>query len=172
MILGEYFFKRKVQKLIAASCSRKHKFCSLDDAGSILVLYRYEDRVAVEPELEKLRSMKKRIFCCVTYSGPVNNDNPSMIYLNRSKDADKYGIPNPDISARLAKVPADILIDLSRDKCHTLKVLMLQHPSLFKVGERLLKDSVYDFSIIMTDGGGTADLFGYLLFYLQTIRSK
>lgn len=172
MILGEYFFKRKVKKLIDNARSGKHKFCSLDDAGSMLILYQYEDKEAVEPLLEKLRSTKKRIFCCISHSGTIENDNPSMIYVNRNKDADKYGIPNADISAQLAKVQADVLIDLSRGKCHTLKVLMLQHPSLFKVGERLLDDSVYDFSIIMTDGGGTADLFGYILFYLQTIRSK
>lgn len=172
MILGEYFFKRKVRKLIASSRSREHKFCSWDEAKSILVLFRDEDRPAVEPLLEKLRSSNKRMACCVSYAGVVTNDNPSMIYVSRAKDADKYGIPNPEISDRIAKLEADVLIDLSRGKCHTLSVLMLQHPSLFKVGERLLDDSVYDFSINMTDGGGTADLFGYILFYLQTIRSK
>lgn len=172
MIFGDYFFKRKIHKLINDSRSRKHQFCSLEDADNILILYRHEDKMAVEPGLEKLRLMNKRICCCVTYSGLINNDDSSTIYLNTSKDSDKYGIPNKEISDRLAKVPADILIDLSRGKCHTLKALMLQHPARFKVGERLSADSDYDFAIIMTDGGGITDLFDYLLFYLQTIRSK
>lgn len=172
MIFGNYFFKRKVQKLIADSHGRKHKFCSLEDARSLLVLFRNEDKAAVEPLLEKLRASGKRISCCVSYTGTKDHDDPSVLYVNKNKEADKYGIPNADISARLAKIEADVLIDLSRGKCHALSVLMLQHPSRFKVGERLMDETIYDFSIIMTDGGGTAELFGYILFYLQTIRSK
>ncbi len=172
MLFEEYIFKRKVRKLTDAARSRKHKFCSWDAADHVLILYRNEDKGNIEPIVEKLRSTQKQICCCVTCSGVIKEDEPSTIYVNKSRDVDKYGIPNSAVSSRIAEVKADILIDLSRDKCHTLKVLMIQHPSLFKVGERLSDDAAYDFSIVMTDGEGTAELFEYLLFYLQTIRSK
>lgn len=172
MILGNYFFKRKVRNLMESSRARKHKYCSLEEAVNILVLYRYEDRADIEPVLNKLLQMKKKLYCCVTCSGPVADNDPSVIHIDKHKDADKYGIPHEEICARVAKTPADILIDLSRGKCHTLQVLLLQHPSLFKVGERLNDDAGYDFSIILTEGGSAGDLFEYLLFYLQTIRSK
>lgn len=172
MILDNYFFKRKVRKLVEASRARKHKYCSLEETESILVLYRYEDKKYVEPTLNKLRQMKKKLYSCITCPGPVADNDSSVVYIDRYKDVDKHGIPHDEIGSRVAKIPADILIDLSRGKCHTLRVLLLQHPSLFKVGERLEDNSVYDFSIILTDGGTVGDLFEYLLFYLQTIRSK
>lgn len=171
MKLGEYFFKRKIQNLIEKSRSRMHRFCSLDDADSILVLYRSEDREAVEPLLKKLVSMKKRIYACVSCSGIINQSNSSEICINKSKETDKYGVPNAELSDKIAKISADILIDLSMGKCHTLKALMLQHPSTFKVGARISDNSIHDFSIIMTEGGA-AELFEHLLFYLQTIRTK
>ena len=151
---------------------RKHRFCSLDDARSVLVLYRNEDRGILETQLKNLQLSKKQVCCCVSCSGVVAHPDSSEIYIDKGKEADKYGVPKAELSDRIAKIPADILIDLSRGKCHTLKVLMLQHPSAFKVGERFSDDPIYDFSIIMTEGGNTAELFEHLLFYLQTIRTK
>lgn len=173
MIFGEFFFKRKIRKLIENHTSRKHRFCSLEDAADILVLYRHEDTMAVEPKLKELKAMKKNVISCVSCSSKsVEESTPFVIHINEAKEADKYGIPNSELSAKVAKIKADILIDLSRGNCHILKVLMLQHPSTFKVGERAKEDSLYDFSLIMTEGAETAELFENLLFYLRTIRSK
>lgn len=117
--------------------------------------------------------MKKQIRCVFSSKDAVSQpDDSSLLFIDKSKEADKYGIPNDEVSAKVAKIPADILIDLSRGKCHVLKVLMLQHQAAFKIGESLPDSSFYDFSISMTERGGTADLFEYLLFYLQSIRSK
>lgn len=172
MILRKYFLNRMIRRLIDESRFREHKYCSLDEATSILVLYCHEDGDSIKPMLDNLRSMNKELTCCVTSTENVDQKDSSVIYINKKTDTDKYGIPKPKIMDRIVKIPADILIDLSRNRCSTQKFIMLQHPSQLKVGERLADDFVYDFSIIMTDRGETVDLFGYLLFYLQTIPSK
>lgn len=173
MIFGDYFFKRKIQGLIDAQRTRKHQYCSLDEAKDILILYRLEDAQALEPQLKKLRSMNKRVRCCVCCGHDASQPaDPSVVYINKAARTDRNGMPDAELSAEISALPADILIDLSRGKCHTLKALMLQHPSRFKAGERLQDESVYDFSVIMTDGGGIGELFEYLLFYLRTIRTK
>ncbi|MDD3062545.1 MAG: hypothetical protein PHX50_06835 [Massilibacteroides sp.] len=117
--------------------------------------------------------MGKNVYCCMSGHGDIAllND-PSFVYINKTKTVNKYGIPDDKIKMKVLGFPADILIDLSRGKCYTLKLLMLQHPSTFKVGERLGDESLYDFSIIMKGGERTSDLFENLLFYLQSIRSK
>ena len=55
MRLTNYFIKKKVQSLAFGAASRKHGFCSLEDAGHILVLYQADDHELVEPCLEVLR---------------------------------------------------------------------------------------------------------------------
>lgn len=173
MIFGEYFFKKKVRKMIEQSGSRKRRYCSLGEAGSVLVLFRNEDKDRLKKQLEELRSLNAKVHCCVTGDKAADGaEDPSVLYIDKSADVDKYGMPKPEVANRVFTIPADILIDLSRGKCRTLKVLMLQHPSAFKTGEKLSDNSFCDFSIVMTEGGGTTELFEYLLFYLQTIRSK
>lgn len=173
MIFGEYFFKKKVRKMIELSNSRKHRYCSLDEAENILVLFRDEDRDQIEEQLKKIRSLKKQVRYCVACDNIMDKPaDPSVYYIYKNKDTDKYGIPNQEVTNNILKIPADILFDLSRGKSHTLKAIMLQHPSMFKIGEKLGEEAYYDFSIIMTEGGGIKELFENLLFYLQTIRSK
>ena len=43
MRLTNYFIKKKVQSLASGAASRKHEFCTLEDAGHILVLYQAKD---------------------------------------------------------------------------------------------------------------------------------
>ena len=59
MRLTNYFIKKKVQSLAFGAASRKHGFCSLEDAGHILVLYQADDHELVEPCLEVLRKKNK-----------------------------------------------------------------------------------------------------------------
>lgn len=171
-MLEGYRFKKKIRKLVYASADRMHRFCSLDDARDILVFYCYEDRDEVAPYIRKLREMGKQVYVVTTSSKTVTPpDDPSVIFISTEKKSNKYKILDAEVCHTVNEIPADILIDVSRGKCQALKALMLQHRSAFKVGERFSDESVYDFSMIMTSGG-PGELFEYLLFYLQSIRSK
>jgi hypothetical protein len=173
MILKKYLYNRKIRKLISEASSREHRFCPLEEANSVLALFLREDYDEVAPRLKELYSQNKQVYCCVSGNGSFERINElPCIYIDKTKDVDKYGIPIDEIQTKFMNSPADILFDLSRGKCRTLKLLLVQHPSTFKVGERLNEDFMYDFSMIMTEGRATSDLFENLLFYLRSIRSK
>lgn len=115
MIFGEYLFERKIRKLIKNNRSRAHQFCSLDKATDILVLYRYEDGEAIEPQLKKLAAMNKRVSCCISGTDvPPQPHSRSVVYIDRTKQADKYGIPDAVLSSIISGIHADILIDRSK----------------------------------------------------------
>jgi len=175
MIFADYFFKKKIRKLIAAASAREHQFCPLAEAKNILVLYNVEDELVVVPFIDQLTTQGKQVnsVAYMLKADTRKQDSPDKT-LSTSATFLVSGnkIPSKAICDRFNLFPADILIDLSREKSPPLKLLMLQHPAHFKVGIRYAEESIHDFAIIMTEGKSLSELSEQVLFYLQTIRSK
>lgn len=60
-----------MQSLLPGAASRKHEFCTLEDAGHILVLYQANDGELVEPCLDVLRKKNKKVQACVYVTGDL-----------------------------------------------------------------------------------------------------
>ncbi|MDH6533943.1 hypothetical protein D0T51_02925 [Parabacteroides sp. 52] len=173
MILNNYFIKRNVEKQATVAVGRKHCFRSLKEAHNILIFFEAKDEDKIEPCLETLRMLKKNVQVClyVSRKNPLEaNDSYQMIYEN--KDINRWGFPLAEISRQVNDIKADVLIDLTGDGCYSMKYIMLQHPSCFKVGLKRKEQDMYDFSLSVTDRDDLMYLFGQIIFYLQTIRSK
>jgi len=173
MILSNYFIKKKVVKMAAGAAKRKHCFRSLKEAHDILIFFEAKDEDKIEPCLETLRMLKKNVQVCLYVSRKIPlaaNDDYLMIYEN--KTIDSFGFPTLALCRKVNEIKADVLIDLTSGSCYPMKYLMLQHPSCFKVGLKRKEQDMYDFSLSVTDRDDLMYLFGQIIFYLQTIRSK
>lgn len=173
MRLTNYFIKKKVQSLAFGAASRKHGFCSLEDAGHILVLYQADDHELVEPCLEVLRKKNKKVQTCVYVSGdPLPEMVAPYTPIHATKDVNTWQVPTDAVLEQFKTIKADILIDLTRPDCYPMQYLMLQHPCGFKVGVKNAGIDLYDLSISVTEREDIKHLFEHILFYLQAIRSK
>ena len=173
MILTNYFLKRKLKTLIAQLTKRKRVFYSLKEAHRILVIYDSKERDALEPCVETLRMLRKKVTTCLfVSSGSPQSKEEGYLYVNGQKDIDIWGFPTQAKCKEINSCQADILIYMGLDNNYTLQYLMLQHPCLFKVGARQDGPEIFDLSILVTKKADLRFLFGQILFYLQTIRAK
>lgn len=173
--LSDFFIKRTVNKLAKVSLRRKHCFRSLKEAHDIVVFYEAKDREEVEPGLETLRMLKKQVYACVYSTGQEAGEDAGaylVIHDNENKDISLWGFPSLEIIDKIDALKADLLIDLTGKGCYPMKYLLLRHPSQFKIGIKRSEKDLYDFSISVTDRNELMYLFGQIIFYLQTIRSK
>lgn len=172
MSLTDYFIKRKVKRLASVSAKRKHAFCPLDEAKSILVLYQECDHAQVEAGLEKLRKLHKQVQVCV-YADRMNADMAdAYTVIQAKKDVDAWRMPSKSLVERVKAIRADIVIDLTPADCYPMQYIMLQHPCRFKVGVKHTEADLYDLAISVEKQEDLGQLFGHILFYLQAIRSK
>ena len=173
MRLTNYFIKKKVQSLASDAANRRHEFCTLEDARRVLVLYQADDHELVEPCLNALRKMQKKVVAGVFVSGEKNFEpNTSCIPVHAKKDLDTWSVPSDKVVEQFKTTGADIMIDLTRSDCYPMQYLMLQHPCRFKVGVKHVDVDLYDLSISVTEREDIKHLFEHILFYLQAIRSK
>lgn len=172
--LTDYFIKKGVNRLINNPTNRNHRFLSLKEAHDILIFYETKDRDEIEPCLETLRMLRKNVQVCLFSSGKVlPEEKASYLIIEDGKDINRLGYPTTNINKKVNAIKADILIDLTRKNCYPMKYLMLQHPSIFKIGlKRGNEQDIYDLAISVTDREDMMYLFGQIIFYLQTIRSK
>lgn len=168
-----YFIRKKVKALAGRSDRRQSRFCSLSEARQVLVLFNVEDREAVEPCLATLRKLNKNIRTCVYVSADTVPDmSSSSLVIHTKKDLDMWYVPKEEIRKEFNACSADILIDLTTGNNYVMQYLLLQHPSLFKVGARSNDLDLYDLTISVTEATDIKHIFEHILFYLQTIRSK
>ena len=175
MIISTYFIQRRVQELKRQAGNRPHRFCALPEARSLLLFYRASDQQEIEPCLETLRMMRKSVSVYRIGEGLGSTENtiPQAYQLDSSKDLDLWGFPTKAKLQELVGIPADIVIDLCRQENPLIQYLVLSHPSAFKVGTRRIdEEGVCDFSILASERNDLIYLFGQIIFYLQTIRSK
>ncbi|WP_304252388.1 hypothetical protein [Parabacteroides gordonii] len=172
MKLTNHFIRKKVKDLAGAK-KRRSYFCTLKDARHIMVLFDAEDRDAVEPCLETLRMMHKRINVCAYVAGDVAPGmDPAYMVIHGKTDLGLLSIPKDEIRKKFCACEADILIDLTHGNNYVMQYLLLQHPGTFKVGARSSELDLYDLTISVTEEADIKHIFGHILFYLQTIRSK
>lgn len=173
MRLTNHFIRKKVKELAGQAEKRQSHFCTLKDARHILVLFDAGDSSVVEPCLETLRMMHKNINVCTYVSGDtVPEVNPSYMVVHAKTDLDMWYIPQDAILKKFCACDADILIDLTRGGNYVMQYLLLKHPGTFKVGARSSELDLYDLTISVTENADIKHIFGHILFYLQTIRSK
>ncbi len=173
--VSDFFIKRAVNKLAKVSFGRRHCFRSLKEAHDIVVFYEAKDKDEVEPGLETLRMLKKKVNVCVYSTGQEVQEDPDaylVIHDDDNKDINAWGFPALEIMRKVNALRADLLIDLTGKNCYPMKYLLLHHPSQFKTGIKRSEKDLYDFSISVTDRNELMHLFGQIIFYLQTIRSK
>lgn len=173
MKLTNQIIRKKIKALAGQSVKRRSYFCTLEEARHILVLFDAEDCDVVESCLETLRMQHKEINACVYVSGDtVPELDPSYMVVRAKTDLDMWYVPKNEMLTRFNACDADILIDLTRGNNFAMKYLLLQHPGTFKVGARSNDLDLYDLTISLTEEADIKHLFGHILFYLQTIRSK
>ena len=118
MRLTNYFIKKKVQSLASGAASRKHEFCTLEDAGHILVLYQANDGELVEPCLDVLRKKNKKVQACVYVTGDLASEtDASYIPVHAKKEVSTWLVPSDAVLERFRTIKADILIDITRPGC-------------------------------------------------------
>ncbi len=172
MILSNYFIKKKIKALAKEASSRQSRYCSLEEANNILVVFNLKDKKEVLLCIEKLKEFNKEINICV-YVPKLNREECDESWLQIKEDKlDSKGIPTNEMVRKFNEIPADILIDLTRTTNYPMHYLLLQHPSRFKVGNKSSLRDMYDMTVTMTDDDNIDELFEHLLFYLLTIRSK
>lgn len=173
MRLTNHFIRKKVKGLAEQAGKRQSHFCTLKDARHILVLFNVEDKDIVEPCLETLRSQQKNTKACVYVSGDtVPEMDPSYMVIHAKTDLGMWYMPVDEIEKKFCSCDADILIDLTRGDNYAMQYLLLKHPGTFKVGARSSELDLYDLTISVTENADIKHIFGHILFYLQTIRSK
>ncbi|SEG20899.1 DUF6913 domain-containing protein [Parabacteroides chinchillae] len=172
MILTNYFIKRKVRSLVNKGSKRDHCFRGMKEARTVLVMYDAKDQNIIEPCLETIRMMHKQVKTFVYGTAETEIDSDSSVSLCAKTDLDFWGFPKESVCNKLKAINADILIDLSKPFNYVSQYLMLLHPCDFKVGIKRNEQDLYDLSISVTSRDDIKHLFGHILFYLQTIRSK
>lgn len=175
MKLIDYFVTQKIKQLVKMNNSRQHCFRSLKEAHNILIFYEAKDEEEIEPCLETLRMLKKDLFVCKYVANKVlRKDKNAYFHVYRGRDFNLLGFPKRRIQEQINKQKADILIDLTGKGCSPMKFLMLQHTSRFKIGLKRSREEqdLYDFTLSVTNRDDMMYLFGQIIFYLQTIRTK
>lgn len=173
MKITNYLLRKKVHALAAKAATREHHFCTLEKANSILVLYEAKDSEAVEPCLETLRMMHKQVRSCVyVEGGELPEADDSRLVVSKEKDLDMWYFPVEAVVRVLGEIKADLLIDLTGRDNVVMQYLLLQYTCPFKVGVKRTDLDFYDLAISVTDKTDIEYLFGHILFYLRTIRSK
>ena len=176
MILTRHFLYKKIKSLAQKALIRAHGYRSLDDVRYILLMCEARDWKAVEPCVETLKAMKKTVHVCVYTRKDEETPIWDYAYLlvEEGKDINIWSFPDKNLCKQLNGLSVDMLVDLTSHEAPIMRYLMLQHPSSFKVGaKRSSEVNMYDMSIVMKDGVYDIPfLFGQILIYLQSIRSR
>lgn len=173
MKITNCLLRKKVRALAAKAAIREHHFCTLAKARSILVLYEAKDCEVVVPCLETLRMMHKQVWSCVyVESNQLFESDDSCLMISKEDDLNMWYFPKKSVVWSLAEMKADLLIDLTSPDNAVMQYLLLQYICPFKIGIKRNDMDLYDLAISVDGETDIKYLFGQILFYLQTIRSK
>jgi hypothetical protein len=175
MVLTNYFLKKEIQKLMRKASDRPHQYRSMNDIKKILFICDSKDWNIARVCIEKLRSMNKTVNTAIF--APTKKDVPTWysnyLLLRADKDVNLWGFPEKSIQKQFYHLPADLVLDFTKERSSAMFYMFLKHPSTFKAGIKHSEDSVYDFSIIPPEESSNLQyLFEQLLSYLQSITSK
>lgn len=183
MILTNYFLKKKIRRLAAGRSERAGYYRTFQDVQHILVFYDGRDSEPVAACVELLRKLHKEVIGCMLVSSGAPSSSSSLADTGAStsafsadypvsigKSLNIWGFPSDTVRREIDALPADLLIDLTRQHCYPMQYLVLRHPSPFKVGPKREGLELYDLSILLAERDDTAYLFKQILFYLQSIH--
>lgn len=183
MILTNYFLKKKIRRLAGGRSERAGYYRTFQDVQHILVFYDVRDRETVAACVESLRKLHKEVIGCMLVSSGAPSSSSSLANTGVStsafsadypvsiaKSLNMWGFPSHTVRREIDALPADLLIDLTRQHCYAMQYLVLRHPSRFKVGPKREGLELYDLSILLAERDDTAYLFKQILFYLQSIH--
>lgn len=175
MVLTDFFVRRSVRKLTRVFALRPHHFCPLSEAKEVLLLCEWEDLKTSEYCVQTLVQAGKHVNAVIRIPSEKQKewkDRESYLAVQDKTHLSRWGYPLPEISRRVAGLPADILIDISNADNYAMRYLMLQHPSKFKTGlKRPADPDMHDFSITFAEDNTKKQLFDVILYYLRTIQT-
>ncbi|MCC8155176.1 MAG: hypothetical protein LIP01_13890 [Tannerellaceae bacterium] len=173
MILTDYYLRRKINSLAKNAPKRDHRYCTIEQAGDILISYSIEDKEVVHRYMEKLRVLGKNVSGCIYIpKNKIHKPDSTCLQVKEGNDTNLLMLPRAELMIKFTELPADILIDLSRPTDHIIHYMVLYHPAKLKVGRKMEGVSLYDISLIENEEDTVEKLSEDILFYLQTIRSK
>ncbi|GAB6394875.1 MAG: hypothetical protein MdMp024_1187 [Bacteroidales bacterium] len=175
MMCRSFFIKRKIQSLVKkSSVARQGCFCSLNEAKTFLIVFHIKDKGQVSLCVERLKKLGKKTRLCVFI--PKNMKTLEAVdtsWLQVKEELfDSAGLPSKIVCEKFYAVQADVLLDLTRPGDYVMHFLQLMHPASFKVGNKSALRNIFDLIIPMGCDDTIPQYFEYILFYLQTIRSK
>lgn len=173
MIITHYFIKKEIKGVRQQTVGRAHRYQSLDEIRTVLLLFDAKNLSEVQPCIRQLENRKIKVSACAYTKEEMPNWPASILLIREKKDVNKLGIPVAAIEEKFNSIQADLLIDLTETQSYSMRLLMLKHPSLFKVGAKSEGlEQLHDLSIAVTNKNSIGYLFEQILFYLQAIRSK
>ena len=175
MNLTNYFLKKEIQRLVNKASDRPHQYRSMNDVKNILFICDSKDWDIGRHCVEQLKSMNKTVGTAIF--AKTEKDVPTWysnyLLLRADSDVNLWGFPDKSIQKQFFNLPADLLLNFSREQSSAMFYLFLKHPSTFKAGIKHSEKSVYDFSIIPPeDNNDFQYLFDQLLNYLKAITSN
>ncbi|MDR2232468.1 MAG: hypothetical protein LBE56_05010 [Tannerella sp.] len=176
MILTKHFLNKAISTLSKSAAERTHYYRSLNEIKHILLFCEAKYWKNIFQCIESLKTMGKHVHVCV-YTQKTD-DTPiwdyAYVLVEAEKDINLWGFPDNRIKKQINGMSIDMLLDLTSGEIPVMRYLMLQHPAPFKVGAKRAGDEdFYDLSIVMKDGEHDIPfLFGQIINYLKTIRSK
>lgn len=173
MILSYHFIRKRIAQLLKRPISRERQFLSLEQADSILLIFKQENQEEAEACMAQLEAKGKKVKQFIYADAPMEkSDDPDRIGCSK-KDLDIWAFPRKEIEQAFLSLKADILIDLIEDKdCFPIYYLELQHTARMKIGPKRENGDFYDFSLSVNQQKGIQYIFDQILFYLQTFRTK
>lgn len=173
MILTDYFIKRAVHRG-ALSSNRNRRFKTMEEVRNVLLMYNVKDSKEIEVCAAQLKKMGKRIYACGYKADemPLLENDHTHIYVQPEKDITLWGMPKSAVLQKMNEWKPDMVIDLTRNKEYVMQYLFLKCDCDFKTGIKSGEKELYDFSVSIAENKDLIYLFGQIIFYLQTIRSK
>ncbi len=173
MILTPCFIKKEIRKNSKGIPERVHCYRSLDQIRTVLLLFDAPKLNEIQPCIRQLEERNIKVTSCAYTREKISGWPPSILLIYEKQDVNRLGFPSPNLEKQFRQIPADLLIDLTGLQSHSMHLLMLKHPSHFKVGTKPAEgEQLHDLSITMTDKNDISYLFEQILFYLQSIRSE
>ena len=127
MILSYHFIRKRIAQLLKRPISRERQFLSLEQADSILLIFKQENQEEAEACMAQLEAKGKKVKQFIYADAPMEkSDDPDRIGCSK-KDLDIWAFPRKEIEQAFLSLKADILIDLIEDKdCFPIYYLELQ----------------------------------------------
>ncbi|MDR2811482.1 MAG: hypothetical protein LBB84_13195 [Tannerellaceae bacterium] len=136
--------------------------------------FNIKDKEDVLPCVQQLKELQKDINISVFIPKKMKvtvETDPTWLLI-KEEEFGPNGLPFSPLCEQFNAIPADILIDLTREDDYAMHYLELLHPVAFKIGNKSSLRELFDLTIPMREDDSIPQSLQHILYYLQTIRSK